>query len=58
MFTAFMLFFGVAIFSFILSEFINILENYQDVTRDLDEWELLARFIGVLKHFNKGRSID
>ena len=58
MFTAFVLFFGVAIFTYILDEFVNILESYQTVIKDTDEYELLARFIGILKHYNKGKSLD
>ena len=36
-FCSFMLLFGVAIFSYIMGEFINILEKYEAITKDIED---------------------
>jgi len=57
-FVAFMLLFGVAIFSYIMGVFIEILQQYQAVTAAIDDYEKLSKFFGLMKHFNKGRPIN
>jgi hypothetical protein len=49
---AIILLFGVAIFSFIMGNFINILDQYQNLHKDLDEGDELMRFFGLIKKFN------
>ena len=44
MVTAFILLFGVAIFSYILGNFIDILNEIQTFNRDLDEGDELTKF--------------
>ena len=57
-FMAFMLLFGVAIFSYIMGVFIEILSQYQAVTAAIDDYENLSKFFGLIKHFHKGRPIN
>jgi len=47
-FCGFILLFGVAIFSYIMGIFIEILQKYQDLNRDLDEGDNLTKFFGLL----------
>ena len=49
---AFLLLFGVAIFSLFMGVFIEIIDKYREVNADLEEGDKLARFFGVIKHFN------
>ena len=44
--------FGVAIFSMIMGNFIEIIQTFQTFNDDLDEGEDLNRFFGVLRKFN------
>ena len=48
---------GVAIFSYIMGVFIEILQQYESVTAELDDYENLSKFFGMFKHFNKGKPI-
>ena len=57
-FGAFMLLFGVAIFSYILSIFREIIEEVGSFNEELDDGDNLARFFGVLRHFNGEQRID
>ena len=43
-FCSFMIMFGVAIFSFIMGEFIIILEKYEAIGAELDDNQRLAKF--------------
>jgi hypothetical protein len=52
------LLFGVAIFSVIMQKFIEMIDNYKVINADLDEGDELAKFFGLLKKFNNGKSID
>ena len=49
---AIILLFGVAIFSYIMGNFISILDQYQNLNSDLDEGDELARFFGLIRRFN------
>ena len=51
-FGAFQLLFGVAIFSYILSIFKDIIQKVTTSNKDLDDGDNLARFFGILRHFN------
>ena len=56
--TAFILLFGVAIFSYIMGKFIEILDQFKDFNRELDEGDALSKFFGILNKFNNGTDID
>jgi hypothetical protein len=46
------LFFGVAIFSYIMGNFAEILSEFKSYNDELEEGELLTKFFGVLVKFN------
>lgn len=48
----FMLLFGVLVFSYIMGEYIALLDNYKEMMKDFDEGDKLRLFFGTLKHFN------
>ena len=50
--TVFILLFGVMVFSYIMGEFIDILNSYKDMEADLDNGEELQKFFGLLKFLN------
>uniref|UniRef100_A0A7S3FW38 Cyclic nucleotide-binding domain-containing protein n=1 Tax=Strombidium rassoulzadegani TaxID=1082188 RepID=A0A7S3FW38_9SPIT len=54
---AFILLIGVAIFSYIMGNFIEILISIQDLNNDFDEGESLSKWFGLIKRFNSSRSI-
>lgn len=51
-FIAFGLMFGVAIFSYIMGQFIQIVESFSSYNQVCEEGDELSRFFGVLMHFN------
>ena len=55
---AFMLLVGVMLFSTIMNGFIDILTEFKVYDSDINQGEDLARFFGVIKHFNQYRPID
>ena len=58
MLIALALLFGVAIFSYIMGNFIEILDSFKLLTAEIDEGEELARFFGILEKFNRNKTID
>lgn len=50
--------FGVAVFSYIMGNFVEVLNDFKNFDADLDQGDELSKFIGVLKKFNGGRDID
>jgi len=48
---------GVAIFSYIMGVFIEILESIFGLTAEVEEDESLARWFGLIKRFNYGRPV-
>ena len=56
--TAFILLIGVACFSYIMTQFIEILMNYQSVTADNEDSENLSKWFGLLAHFNSNMPLD
>ena len=48
-----MLLFGVLIFSYIMNEYIALIDHYKEHISEYDEGDNLRKFFGVLKHFNK-----
>jgi len=57
LFTAFMLFGGVLIFSYIIGVYGELLSQYEENNADYDEGERLQLFFGVLKKFNDNEAI-
>ena len=55
---AFILLFGVAIFSYIMGNFIDILDQFQKFNEDLDDGDNLSRFLGTITEFNGKKPID
>jgi hypothetical protein len=58
MFAAFMILFGVMVFSYIMGEYIELLEGYKEHHKEFDEGDGLRMFLGVLKHFNSNEEMD
>ena len=48
---------GVIIFSYIMGEFISMLENYQVLNGEIDDGDNLSKFFGMMKKYNKNRQI-
>jgi hypothetical protein len=57
-FGAFILLSGVAMFSYLMGNFIQILGSYQKLNADLDDGDTLAKFFGMMKHFNEDKPIN
>lgn len=53
----FILLFGVGLFSFVLQNFIDMLMSFRVMTSDNEEQEKLAKWLGLLARFNKGRPL-
>ena len=49
---------GVMIFSYIMGNFITMINSYKSMNGDFDEYEKLSKFFGLMKEFNKGKDID
>ena len=56
--TSFMLLFGVAIFSYVMGNFIEILSEFKEFHKEIDDGDNLSRFFGILKYFNGQKYID
>jgi Ion channel len=54
---SFILLFGVAVFSFIMGNFIEMLMEFKIVTADNEDNANLTRWFGLLSRFNKGRPL-
>jgi hypothetical protein len=50
--TAFILLFGVAIFSYIMGNFIEILSEFKEFHKDIGDGDNLSKFFGTLRYFN------
>ena len=55
---AFILLFGVAIFSYVMGNFIDILDTFKSINAQMEDGDNLSKFFGLIKQFNKGRMID
>ena len=56
--TAFILLFGVAIFSYVMGNFIDIFTSFKNINAGFDDGDNLSKFFGLIKQFNKGQSIN
>jgi hypothetical protein len=54
---SFILLFGVAVFSFIMGNFIEMLMEFKIVTSDNEDNANLTKWFGLLARFNKGRPL-
>ena len=54
---AFILLIGVAVFSYIMGNFISILEEMKAFAADLEDADNLSKFFGTIKHYNKEHPI-
>lgn len=50
--------FGCMIFGYVLGNYGDIIVEYENLTADLDMGDELARFFGLLKHFNDSEDMD
>jgi len=57
-FGAFILLFGVAIFSIIMGNFIEILNFINTFNADIDEGDDLSKFFGTIRHFNNNEGLS
>lgn len=55
---AFILLFGVAIFSIVLGNLIEILGDFKEFHKDIEDGEALSQFFGTMKYFNNQQSLD
>ena len=55
---AFVMLFGVAIFSYIMGIFISLFEFRMSFDEDLDDGENLNKFFGTLQRYNYGAAIN
>ena len=56
-YTAFFMLFGVMIFSYIMGNFIDIMNEFTIVTADINDGDNLTKFFGVLEKFNQNSPI-
>jgi hypothetical protein len=56
--TIFVLVFGVAIFSYIMGIFIEILVTMNEFNQEIDEGDLLTKFFGLIQRFNHGKPLE
>ena len=52
-----MILFGVLIFSYIMNEYIALLEQYKESIQEYNEGDELKLFFGVLRKFNDNENI-
>lgn len=54
---SFIILFGVAMFSFVMGNFIEMLNEFKDVTAENEDSSGLQKWFGLLARFNKGRHL-
>ena len=55
---AFILLFGVTIFSYIMGSYILILNSLKSLNDDFDDGDNLCKWLGLIKRFNNGRPVS
>lgn len=55
---AFILLFGVAIFSIVMGNLIDILGDFKEFHKDIEDGEKLQQFFGTIKYFNQQQSLN
>ena len=53
-----MLLFGVLVFSYIMGEYIALLDSYKEMNKDFDDGDKLRLFFGTLRHFNNNEELS
>jgi ABC-type siderophore export system fused ATPase/permease subunit len=48
---------GVMIFSYIMGNFIAMIEGYKQMKSDIEHDDSLSKFFGLLKRFNNGKEM-
>ena len=48
----------MAIFSYIMGKFVEMIDRYKILNADLEEGDELAKFLGMLQKFNNGKELD
>jgi len=55
---AFILLFGVAIFSLVMGNLIDILGSFKEFHQDIGDGEALSQFFGTIKYFNQQQGLN
>lgn len=55
---AMILLIGVAVFSYIMGVFIEILDEYGNLNAELDEGDELSKFFGLIRHYNDNLPLE
>jgi hypothetical protein len=55
--TAFILLFGVAVFSYCMGTFVEILQAFQELNKDFDQGDELTMFLQIFQRFNGGKAL-
>ena len=55
---AFMLLIGVAVFSYIMGNFIEILDKFKQLNESFEDGDNLSKFFGLLVRFNRGKDVN
>ena len=55
---AIILLFGVMIFSYVLGNFVEILNVFIDINEEVEDMEGLTKFFGLLEHYNRNQVLD
>ena len=58
LFTSMILLAGVATFSYIMDNFMQVVNSIEDFNRELEDSEGLQKFYSLLKNFNQGNELD
>lgn len=54
---SFIILFGVAVFSFVMGNFLDMLLEFKVVTEENEDHANLTKWLGLLARFNKGRPV-
>jgi hypothetical protein len=57
-FCAFIMVAGVMIFSYIMGNFVEMIQSYEIMNGNIDDGDNLSKFFGLMKKYNKGRDIN
>jgi hypothetical protein len=55
---SFILLVGVAIFSYVMGNFTEILDTFKEIDAEMEYGDELSKFFGLIKHYNKGRFLN
>jgi hypothetical protein len=56
--TVVMLLFGVSIFSYIMGNFLEMIQKIKEFKKEFDDGDNLSKFFGVLEKFNNNKPFD